>query len=123
MPNVAHASRTFERFVGSVRESDARGIRARAGIDLGFTDVEAVLIAPCGDSYDNLNNYSAVLKLRYDDVVFIIAGDAEVESEMEMIRSGRPLKADVLRVGHHGSRTSTTKAFLDAVEPAYAVIS
>ena len=53
---------------------------------------------------------------------FLFAGDAEDISEKEMLDSGRNLKADVLKVGHHGSDTSTTAVFLDAVSPAYAVI-
>ena len=59
----------------------------------------------------------------YGEIGFLFTGDAETEAEAEMVASGHNLFAQVLRVGHHGSRTSTTQVFLDAVSPQIAVIS
>jgi len=70
-----------------------------------------------------LNNYSAVLKIRYIDTSFLLTGDAESISEKEMLSGNYPLKSDVLKVGHHGSSSSTTVKFLKAVSPKFAVIS
>jgi len=61
------------------------------------------MLAPNSSSYEDLNNYSAVLKLTYGDTSFLFTGDAEAESESEMLAAGYNLSADVLKVGHHGS--------------------
>ena len=72
---------------------------------------------------DGLNNHSLVLRVVYGDTAFLLMGDAEREEEEALLASGMPLRADVLKVGHHGSDTSTGKALLDAVQPRYAAIS
>lgn len=71
----------------------------------------------------NLNNGSIVTKLTLRDVRFLFMGDAEKEVEDRLIQEYDDLKVDVLKVGHHGSRTSTTEAFLNEVNPDIAVIS
>lgn len=73
--------------------------------------------------YDDLNDYSLVLKLEYEDVSFIFTGDAESGVEKSLVSKGYDLSADVLKCGHHGSSTSSCKSFLNAVNPAAAVIS
>ena len=65
---------------------------------------------------------SAVLKLTFGEISFLFTGDAESKSEDDMINSKVDLKSDVLLVAHHGSKSSTTEAFLDAVKPSYGVI-
>ena len=72
---------------------------------------------------NDVNDMSIVVRIDYGETSFVVAGDAEEASEYMMIDSGVPLRADVLRVGHHGSRYSSTGEFLHAVQPAYAVIS
>ncbi|WP_440590014.1 DEAD/DEAH box helicase family protein [Neobacillus kokaensis] len=74
-------------------------------------------------SKSDLNNWSAVLRLVYGKKSFLFTGDAEVRSEKDMINSKQALKADVLKLGHHGAKTSTSAAFLKAVKPTYAVVS
>jgi len=68
------------------------------------------------------NNDSLVLRVTYGDTSALLEGDAEAQSETRMVAEGG-LKSDVLKVGHHGSKTSTTAAFLAAVAPEYSVIS
>jgi competence protein ComEC len=68
----------------------------------------------------DLNDWSAVLHVTYGNNKFLFTGDAETKSE---INSKQSLKADVLKVGHHGSKSSTSVAFIKAVAPKYAVIS
>ena len=77
------------------------------------------MLAPVGDKYDDLNQYSAVVKLTYGETSFLFTGDAGAESEKQITVD---VKADVLKVGHHGSDTSTTEDFLRRVSPEYAVI-
>jgi competence protein ComEC len=68
------------------------------------------------------NNNSAVLRIDYGPTSLLLTGDAEREAEADMIRAGLPLQADVLKVGHHGSKASTSAPFLAAVAPRTAVI-
>ncbi len=74
------------------------------------------------DSQDNLNNTSIVAKLVYDKNSFLFVGDAEEKVEKILIDSGVDLQADVLKVGHHASDTSSSEIFLKMVKPKYAVI-
>ncbi|MCR4435848.1 MAG: DNA internalization-related competence protein ComEC/Rec2 [Clostridiales bacterium] len=76
------------------------------------------------NQYDpSLNNSSIVLKLHYKEIRILFTGDIEEEEENLLLKNGVDVGADVLKVAHHGSSTSTTPAFLDAVKPAAAVIS
>jgi competence protein ComEC len=69
------------------------------------------------------NNDSLVLRLRYGRHAFILSGDAERPIERRMVEDGALHRADVLKVGHHGSKTSSTEEFLSTVQPSFAVIS
>lgn len=73
--------------------------------------------------YDETNNTSIVLRLDYGSTSFLFTGDMERDAEQDLIGSGAELRADVLKVGHHGSSTSTSYVFLREVMPEYAVIS
>lgn len=79
------------------------------------------VLGPEGD-LGSLNDNSVVCRVDFGDISFLFTGDAEAAAEESLLRRGVSLKADLFKVGHHGSRTSTTQAFLDAVSPAYAVI-
>ena len=82
------------------------------------------VMAPRMDAdWEGANNYSAVLRLVYGETSFLFTGDAESESERVILDDGYGVGADVLKCGHHGSSSSTTKAFLSQVDPRYAVIS
>ena len=70
-----------------------------------------------------MNDSSVVLQIRYGDFVGLLTGDAEQVAEDEMIRDGRIESACFLKVGHHGSRSSTTRRFLEHVRPTVAAIS
>lgn len=82
-------------------------------------------LAPIGDGYDGYNDYSTVIRLDYSGLSFLLSGDAELTSEEEMLKNtpAELLDCDVLKVGHHGSDTSSSDEFLSAVSPTYAVIS
>lgn len=124
MPRVTHNTTTFENLLLAVKSTGKKITAARAGlIILEEEDLKAGFVAPAGNDYPGLNNYSAVIYIEYGQTSFLLTGDAEAESEREMISAGRPFKATVLKVGHHGSISSTTLEFLQAVSPIYAVIS
>lgn len=73
--------------------------------------------------YDDMNSNSIVIKVTYKNRSFLFTGDAGNESEKDIIYTGLDLKSDVLKVGHHGSKTATSQMFLNKVQPIYAVIS
>lgn len=124
LPKVVHTSKTYEDLLLAIKGKGLKVTQAKAGVKLDVgSGIEAVMLAPNSSSYEDLNNYSAVLKLTYGSTSFLFTGDAEAESESEILRVGYNLKSDVLKVGHHGSSSSTTPAFLKAVSPKYAVIS
>ncbi|NLN19727.1 MAG: MBL fold metallo-hydrolase [Firmicutes bacterium] len=123
MPRVAHTTKTYEDLLLTIRDKGLRIHEAKAGVVLDLGEgIEARLVAPASDGYRSLNDYSAVLWLGYGRTRFLFSGDAERISESEMLASGFDLSADVLKVGHHGSNTSTTESFLRAVSPTYGVI-
>lgn len=128
MPEIAgDAVPTTATYTRVLEALDSRGIpasRAEPGVEVvreqGCT---LELLAPRGSGYKDLNNYSAAAMLTVGEKKFLFTGDAEKESEREMLEAGADLKADVLKCGHHGSKTSTSEAFLQAVAPSAAVIS
>lgn len=69
------------------------------------------------------NDSSIVLKITYGNTSFLFTGDAEIPSEQYLLSNNADIKANVLKVGHHGSSTSTSKEFLEEVNPEYAIIS
>ena len=76
-----------------------------------------------GTGYSDTNNTSLVLRIDYGNTSFLLTGDMEKTAETDLVNSGANLKADVLQVGHHGSSTSTSYLFLNAVLPEMGVIS
>jgi len=122
MPPVAHTTRTFERFLDAIEENNIPLKEPIAGSTFSVGDAVFTIIAPNSSGHSNLNNYSVSLRMALGETSFIFTGDAEVQSETEMILAGHILSSDVLHVGHHGSSTSTTQAFFEAVDPAIAVI-
>jgi competence protein ComEC len=69
------------------------------------------------------NNDSLAMRITFGQRSFLLAGDMEKPMELRALADGRPLRADVLKVGHHGSNTSSIDPFLDAVSPSFALIS
>lgn len=123
-------TKTYERFLQALRDKGMRLTAAKPKTVYAFeTDAETEgkkppsfeILAPNGD-YDDLNNYSIVIRLTYGSTSYLFTGDAEKESESDILKLGERLDSDLLKVGHHGSSTSTTDDFLDEVSPKYCVI-
>lgn len=124
MPKVTTTTKTFEDVLLAVKEKALRISTAKAGATITLDpEVKMEFLAPNSDNYDDLNDYSAVLKLTYGKTSFLFTGDAEAVSENEMLAAGYDLSSDVLKVGHHGSDSSSSETFIRKVSPKYAVIS
>lgn len=123
MPKVAHNTKTFEDVLKAAKSRGVKIKSAKAGIAFDLDDsVRVEMLSPVSESYDDLNNYSAVIKVTYEDNRFLFMGDAENQVERELLDRGYDLEADVLKVGHHGSSSSSTPEFLSQISPKYAVI-
>jgi competence protein ComEC len=123
LPHVTHTTKTFSDMVTAMKNKGYQATKPVVGDRYSLGDASFVILAPTAPEYEGLNNYSVVIKLSYGNTSFLFAGDAEKESEEEMIATGLDLSANLLKLGHHGSRSSTSAAFLQKVHPQYAVIS
>jgi len=124
MPDVTHNTDTFRDFLMAIENNDVDVMFPVPGENIRAGIIDLLMVAPPENFYndDDLNNHSIVLRMAHGQTSFLFTGDAEAASEQQMLLGGMNLSADVLKVGHHGSRTSTTEAFLQAVNPTYAVI-
>lgn len=119
MPNAVSDSYSFELLLDKIEAEGCETVEAEQGVNIfGDENLNAKFLAPVSTEYDNLNNYSAVLKITYIEKSFLFMGDAETLSEKEITDV---VSADVIKVGHHGSKTSSSKSFINRVMPRYAV--
>lgn len=123
-PGIIHTSKTFEDYLTLIDEKNIRFTEGRAGNyrDLGDGAILEIL-HPAIPSSSHLNDASIVTKITFGQVSFMLTGDAEEASEQAILFQSRlSSKSTILKVGHHGSHSSTTQPFLDAVNPEVAVI-
>ncbi|MBQ8768307.1 MAG: MBL fold metallo-hydrolase [Oscillospiraceae bacterium] len=119
IPNSTNPTRNF---LKSVAKRDKEVEQPQVGQVFNLGDATITVIGPVKE-YDELNNLSIVLMVQHGDNRFLLTGDMERTAENDLIDSGADLKADVLKVGHHGSETSTGYRFLREVMPTYGIIS
>ncbi|WFA08863.1 MBL fold metallo-hydrolase [Tissierella sp. Yu-01] len=124
MPNVMHTTKTFEDVLDSINNKGLKINSPKVGTTYDLNGASVLILAPNSEEYKELNNYSVVVKLTHGENSFLFTGDAEALSENEMMENNiGVLDSDILKIGHHGSITSTSGEFLDAVNPKYAIIS
>lgn len=125
-PKVSHTTQAYKDFLNAVKREKKTIKTAKTGVTLALKDksIQTKFIAPVKDyAKSDLNNWSAVLHIKYNKNSFLFTGDAEEKAEKDMIAKKVLSKVDVLKVGHHGASEATTKEFLNIVKPKYAVIS
>ncbi len=129
MPEAVHTTRTYEDVLDALLEKGLSVTVPVPGTAYELGTASFTILAPGHAVMEeaardgNLNNMSVGLRLVCKDTAFVLCGDAEAPSEEAMVESGLPLHADVLKLGHHGSSTSSCPSFLEAVSPSIAVIS
>ena len=115
-------SEAFRDFVKYVNKQDKEITIPNAGDKFKLGSAEITILAPLS-SYSDHNDDSIVLRITYGNTSFLFTGDAEREAEQDILSAGYELESTVLKVGHHGSKDSTTYPFLREIMPEYAVIS
>ncbi|MDN5276106.1 MAG: competence protein ComEC [Clostridiales bacterium] len=123
MPRVDSTTKTFEDVLEAISNKGLKITPPVPGTKYSLGEAEFTILAPNSASYEDTNDYSVAIKLQYGATSFLFTGDAGFESEGEMLEKGYDLRADLLKVAHHGSKYSTSMEFLEAVQPKIAVIS
>ena len=119
MPNATSTSKTFENVLDSIEKKDYKITVPKINEEFNYNNINIKVLYTGTDEKD-LNNTSIVLKLTYQNNKFLFMGDATSKVEKKLLNED--IKSDVLKIGHHGSEYSTTKNFLDKVNPQYAII-
>lgn len=125
LPETDCTTSVYRKVVGLIEKEKSEVIISKVREVYSLGDFKMTILAPNGIGYDGYNDYSVVLRAEYGSTSVLLTGDAEKVSEQEMLEQ-IPLDlidCDLLKVGHHGSHTSTTKKFFNIVSPDYAVIS
>lgn len=128
LSEVTHSSEAYKAFADVLKQKNIPTITAVAGQKILLDDYARlqILYPPAsmqGQLFDDLNESSVVARLSFGESDFLFTGDAPKQEEEEVLASGFDVGAEVLKVGHHGSRFSTGGEFLAAVNPKFAVIS
>lgn len=110
-------------FLDAVSEKNVNWVYPEVGTTFWVGDANIQIVAPSSKEYNNMNNYSIVLRVTYGETDVLLMGDAETLSEEEIMNNGLYIDVDVLKLGHHGSSTSSSEKFLNATTPQYAIIS
>lgn len=123
-PKVSHTTQAYKDFLNAVKREGKKIKTAKNGVKLPVKGIEAKFIGPTKEyAKSDLNNWTAVLYVKYKDTSFLFTGDAEAKAEKDMLAKKVVPKIDVLKVGHHGAKEATTKDFLKKVKPKHSVIS
>ena len=118
-------SKRFKRLIATLEENGVQThvlCRDTPDQEIGGVQIQ-VLHPPCGQTGLDINNASLVLRLSHGEVDFLFAGDVETAGEHVLLSSKRELESEILKVPHHGSRSSSTLAFIKAVSPQVAIAS
>ena len=125
LPDVKSDTPLYATWEAAIAAEGARVMAARAGTRLASTDGVSVQVLHPGQiqASDHLNNHSVVLRITLGQLSFLLPGDVEAGVEEGLLTHGSQLRATVLKAPHHGSHTSSSEPFLEAVDPQVAVIS
>lgn len=121
MPKVVSTTKTYESLLMAIKDKNLKINTAKAGTSIIDTDALKInILAPNNSTYTELNNYSVVTKITYGTTKFLFMGDSEKLIENEIKEN---VTADVIKIGHHGSNTSSSIDFIKKVNAKYGIIS
>ncbi len=112
----------YENVLDAIYDSGAEPVAVEAGDSFSFGDLKLNIVAPIVES-DDYNSMSIVGTVTYKDTTVLFTGDTTKQVEKQILENGYDVSADLLKAAHHGSTTSNSEAFIDAVSPDYAVFS
>ncbi|MCQ4090279.1 ComEC/Rec2 family competence protein [Exiguobacterium sp. LL15] len=122
-PRVTHTTETYRDFLLAVKREGVTIKTVKAGLEIPSEAARFTFLAPLTDGTQDLNSWSAVLRVEHGQDRFLFMGDAPIRTERQLLESDADLSADVLKLGHHGADTSSSLPFLQAVDPKRALIS
>ncbi|WP_214809530.1 ComEC/Rec2 family competence protein [Exiguobacterium sp. UBA4551] len=122
-PRVTHTTETYRDFLLAVKREGVTIKSVKAGLEIPSEAARFTFLAPLTDGTQDLNSWSAVLRVEHGQDRFLFMGDAPIRTERQLLESDVDLSTDVLKLGHHGADTSSSLPFLQAVDPKRALIS
>lgn len=122
LPSAVHTTVAYEDMLDAVESCGAAVKIARSGQSFSLGQAQVEILGPA-EEYEGLNDNSLVLRISFGDTALLLTGDAGVEAEADILAAGYAIRADILKVSHHGSNSSTSRDWLEAVSPEIAVIS
>ncbi len=117
-------SKTYQGFMGAVNAEEGTGAEVKyvkRGDEISIGKLNFSVVNPPDVLFNDANNNSIVLRLEYGNIAFLFSGDAEKEAENSMVDSGDELQAQILKAGHHCSRTASSESYLLAVKPEIVI--
>lgn len=120
--NVVPDTRSYIDLLEAMVNNSVELIPAQVGAQYSVGEATLTLLGPVRTDYSNLNDWSIVARLSFGKTAFLFTGDAEEKAESDLLDAGLDVSATVLKLGHHGSKSSSSMRFLKAVAPEYAVI-
>lgn len=124
-PKITHTTKTYENLVKAVKDEGLKTKELKGGMVINLGEgAKFEVFTPQKSEYEELNDYSPIMKLSFGDTSYLFTGDAEKLAEEEALAKYKTsLDSDVIKFGHHGSSSSSSNAFIEAVSPKYGIIS
>ena len=116
-------TKTYSDLIDAIIENNVNVIAAEVNASYDIGEGKLTILAPVSDEYRDLNDWSIVTKLEFGKTAFLLTGDAEEGAEEDILNTGANLSATLLKAGHHGSSTSSSQMFIDAVNPEFVIVS
>lgn len=122
MPKVQTNTKTFEDVLDAISKKDLKVTTPKVKDTFQVGQAECQVLA-VDNKAKNLNLASIVIQMKFDDMTYLFTGDAEKEVEEKILKDNKELKVNILKVGHHGSETSSSERFIQTVAPEISIIS